>query len=255
MTTEDHPLALRRATKTYPAPAGRLSILDGIDLTVHRGEVVCVLGPSGCGKTTLLRVLAGLERLDGGLALADGAEITGPDPRRALVFQDFALFPWLSVADNVAFGPRVRRAAEADVHGLLGLVGLTGFEHARPRALSGGMAQRVALARALANDPEAILFDEPLGALDLQTRLELQDVVERILTTKRLSALVVTHDLDEALVLGDRVVVLTRRPARISREIEVALPRPRDRASLAFAAVRTELAGAVRDAFALAVAA
>jgi len=245
-------LSLAQATKSYPGPTGRIPVFGRLDLEIGAGEVVCLLGPSGCGKSTLLRVLAGLEPLDGGHALTGGEEIRGPDPRRSLVFQDFALFPWLSVADNVAFGPRARgRTAhlERRVRELLELVGLAGFEHAAPRSLSGGMAQRVALARALANDPEVLLLDEPLGALDVQTRLELQDAVARILRASGVTALVVTHDFDEAVVLADRVIVLGPRPARVVREIRVALPRPRERASLDFERVRARLVAATAEAF------
>ncbi len=246
-------LALHNASKTYRAPTDPIRVFHRFVLAVAPGEVVCVLGPSGCGKSTLLRVLAGLEALDEGSALFEGATIAGPDPRRALVFQDFALFPWLSVADNVAFGPRVGGRGdglERRVRELLELVGLAGFERAAPRSLSGGMAQRVALARALANDPQVLLLDEPLGALDVQTRLGLQDAVAHILSTRHLTAVVVTHDFDEAVVLADRIVVLGPRPARIVAEIPVTLPRPRERASAEFQLARAGLVSATSEAFA-----
>lgn len=246
-------IALRRATKSYATRRGIVTAFEDLDLAVRRGEVVCLLGPSGSGKSTVLRVLAGLERLDSGEAVAGGAPITGPDHRRALVFQDYALFPWLSVADNVAFGPRVRGATEGlerRVAELLALVGLSGVSQARPRELSGGMAQRVALARALANDPDVLLLDEPLGALDVRTRLELQDELARILVAKGLTALVVTHDFDEALVLGDRVLILSGSPGRVVGEIDLDLPRPRDRASHALLQSRAALVTAVRSAWA-----
>jgi NitT/TauT family transport system ATP-binding protein len=245
-------LSLAQATKSYPTAAGQIAVFRRLDLDIAPGEVLCLMGPSGCGKSTLLRILAGLERLDEGIASFDGGPIEGPDPRRSLVFQDFALFPWLSVADNVAFGPRARGRVEdleRRVADLLELVGLSGFERATPRSLSGGMAQRVALARALANDPEVLLLDEPLGALDVQTRLELQDAVARILRASGVTALVVTHDFDEAVVLADRVVVLGPRPARVVREVAVTLPRPRDRASLEFERVRARVVAATSEAF------
>lgn len=245
-------LALHRATKRYRLQGREVVAFDGLDLEIAAGEVVCLLGSSGSGKTTLLRVLAGLERLDAGEALHDGRPIRSPDPSRALVFQDYALFPWLSVADNVAFGPRVRRTTaglDRRVAELLALVGLDGFKRARPHQLSGGMAQRVAVARALANDPEVLLLDEPLGALDPRTRLELQDELARILQAERLTALVVTHDFDEALVLADRVVVFGPPPGRIARQIVVPLPRPRDRASEELLRLRGTLVSAVRAAW------
>lgn len=244
-------LSLAQATKSYPAPSGRIPVLARLDLEVAAGEVVCLLGPSGCGKSTLLRVFAGLEPLDGGVAHFGGEEIRGPDPRRALVFQDFALFPWLSVAENVAFGPRAlgrTEGLEQRVTALLELIGLAGFASAAPRSLSGGMAQRVALARALANVPEVLLLDEPLGALDVQTRLELQDAVARIVHASGVTALVVTHDFDEAVVLADRVIVLGRRPAHVVREIAVTLPRPRDRGSHEFEGVRARVVAATSEA-------
>lgn len=245
-------LALRRATKRYRVSGREVVAFEELDLAVAAGEVVCLLGPSGSGKTSLLRVLAGLEPPDGGEALHDGRPIRSPDPSRALVFQDYALFPWLSVAENVAFGPRVRGMTdhvERRVEQLVAVVGLQGFEHARPRQLSGGMAQRVAVARALANDPEVLLLDEPLGALDAQTRLELQDELERILQAQRLTSLVVTHDFDEALILADRIVVFGPPPGRIASEIAVPLSRPRDRASEELLHLRSELVSAVRMAW------
>ena len=246
-------LSLAQASKSYPTAAGPTPVFAGLDLEIAAGEVVCILGPSGCGKSTLLRVLAGLDRLDDGRALCDEIDIEGPDPRRALVFQDFALFPWLSVAENVAFGPRVlgrTQDLERRVNELLELVGLAGFADAAPRSLSGGMAQRVALARALANKPEVLLLDEPLGALDVQTRLELQDAVAHIVQASGVTAVVVTHDFDEAVVLADRVIVLGRRPAHIVRDLAITLPRPRDRGSHDFERARARVVAATSEALA-----
>lgn len=247
-TTAITRIALRGATKTYRISGRTVVAFEGLDLEIAASEVVCILGPSGSGKTSLLRVLAGLEPLDEGEALHDGRPIRSADPSRALVFQDHALFPWLTVAENVAFGPRVRdetAGLDRRVADLLALVGLRGFERAVPRQLSGGMAQRVAIARALANDPEVLLLDEPLGALDVGTRLGLQDELARILQTEQLTALIVTHDLDEALVLADRIVIFGPAPGRIARHIAVRLPRPRDRASEALLRLRAGLVSAV----------
>jgi len=251
VTVIDPFVALRAATKRYRIADRDVVALDAVDLDVAPGEVVCVLGPSGSGKTTLLRVLAGLETLDGGEALQAGRPIRAPDRSRALVFQDHALFPWLTVAENVAFGPRVRGATaglDRTVARTLALVGLDSFADALPRQLSGGMAQRVAIARALANDPEVLLLDEPLAALDVGTRLELQDELARILAEQRLTAVVVTHDFDEALVLADRIVILSPSPGRVARRLRVDLPRPRDRASEALLRLRAQLVTAVLGA-------
>ena len=206
-------LSLAQATKSYAARAGRIQVFAQLDLDVAPGEVVCVLGPSGCGKSTLLRVLAGLEPLDSGRALSDGEEIRGPDPRRSLVFQDFALFPWLSVADNVAFGPRARGRTDGvdlRVRELLDLVGLSDDAYAArfPDELSGGQRQRVGVARALAADPPVLLMDEPFGALDPITRRQLQQEFRRIQATVAKCVILVTHDVAEALALGDRVGVM-----------------------------------------------
>jgi NitT/TauT family transport system ATP-binding protein len=226
-------IEIRDARKTYADPGGRRSVLalDGLTVTVRTGEFLCLLGPSGCGKTTLLKVVAGLEPLDAGEASIDGRRITGPGPERAMVFQNFALLPWADVATNVAFGLELRgvprETREEAAHALIRAIGLDGFEHHHPRQLSGGMQQRVGLARALAVDPAILLMDEPFGAVDEQTRRLLQEDLLRLLERTRKSVLFVTHSMDEAVRLGDRVALMTPRPGRILETIDVGLPRPR----------------------------
>jgi NitT/TauT family transport system ATP-binding protein len=194
-----------------------LSVLEDIDLEVGSGEFVVLVGPSGCGKSTLLNVVGGFERATRGEVLVQGEPVRGPDPRRLFVFQESAVFPWLTVTDNVGFGLLRKSAREraAIVRHYLDMVGLTGFERAYPRELSGGMRQRVELARALAADPEILYVDEPFGALDYLTRLKMRADLVRIWQAERKTVLFVTHDIDEAVQLADRVVVLGPRPARI----------------------------------------
>lgn len=209
-----------------------LPVLAGIDLEITAGDFVALLGPSGCGKSTLLRLAAGLDIPASGVLLADGDAITGPDPARVLVFQDPTLFPWRSVRDNVAIGPQARgivREAQARIDAAVDLVGLSDFAGAYPHQLSGGMAQRAALARALVNDPRLLLLDEPLGKLDSLTRLAMQDELLRLWQSAGYTALLVTHDVEEALLLANRVIVLSDRPAAISADIAIDLPHPRRR--------------------------
>jgi NitT/TauT family transport system ATP-binding protein len=222
--------------------------VDGLDLSVKRGEFVCLLGPSGCGKSTTLMTLAGLLPKSGGEVCIDGRPVTGPGSERAVVFQEFALMPWLTVVDNVCFGMRLRRMPLAQrrtraTH-YIEMVGLSGFETAYPHQLSGGMRQRVGIARALAVDPEILLMDEPFGALDAQTRelmgIELLNIWDR----ERKTVLFVTHGIDEAIYLSDRVVVMSARPGRVRKDIVIAFPRPRDHhiySQAQFAAYRQEI--------------
>ncbi|MDH3298911.1 MAG: ABC transporter ATP-binding protein [Acidimicrobiia bacterium] len=208
-----------------------LLALDGVDLDLKEGEFVSVIGPSGCGKTTLLRIVAGLLPFDGGEVRIDGTPVTGPGRERAMVFQSFGLFPWKTVLDNVKM-PLVIRKADPRVADQLSRefitkVGLAGFEDAMPHQLSGGMQQRVGLARALVTDPEILLMDEPFGAIDAQTRELMQEELMKLWSNSGKTVMFVTHDLDEAVALADRVVVLTRGPGRIRASIDVDLPRPR----------------------------
>jgi len=205
--------------------------LDGVDLSIAHREFVCLLGPSGCGKTTLLKAIAGLVTLDSGEIFINGLPVTGPGSDRAMVFQDFALLPWADVLSNVAFGLELRGVAktvrEAAARELIARVGLAGFERHYPRQLSGGMQQRVGLARALAVNPEILLMDEPFGALDAQTRRLLQEDLLALLQATPHTVVFVTHSVEEAVLLADRVVVLTPRPGRVCDIVTVDLPRPR----------------------------
>ncbi|MGB3908386.1 MAG: ABC transporter ATP-binding protein [Methanomethylovorans sp.] len=209
--------------------------LDNVSLHVDDKEFVCFLGPSGCGKTTLLRIIAGLDTPDSGEILLDGDKITIPDPKRGMVFQEYSLFPWRNVTDNIIFGLEMkgvtRKKAIEDAEKYLELVGLTQFKDSYPYELSGGMRQRVAIARALANEPEVLLMDEPFGALDAQTRNSLQHQLLEIWNKKHITVLFVTHSVDEAVFLADRIVVMSARPGKIKEIIKVDLPRPRIRTS------------------------
>lgn len=211
--------------------ADRFEVLHEVSLDAAPGEFICLLGPSGCGKSTLLGALAGhLQPARGSLRL-DGQAIDGPDPQRGLVFQQHTLFPWKTVLDNVAYGlkmkgvPRAQREQEART--LLGLVGLAGFEQRYPRELSGGMQQRVEIARVLINHPRVLLMDEPFGALDALTRARMQELLLDLWTRMRTTIVFVTHDIDEALFLADRVLILSPRPGRIVEELSVGFERPR----------------------------
>ena len=225
---------------------GPVEALRGADLVVRRGEFICLLGASGCGKSTLLRIVAGFEAPSSGRVVVGGRAVTGPGPDRGMVFQDYGLFPWLTVRQNVGFGPRARGLPRAEVartaERFVAAVGLGRFADAFPHQLSGGMKQRVAIARVLANDAALLLMDEPFGALDAMTRERLQDELLAIWAERRLSVLFVTHAIEEAILLADRVVVMSPGPGHIVADIAVALPRPRDVSSPEFNAVRRSLA-------------
>jgi ABC-type nitrate/sulfonate/bicarbonate transport system ATPase subunit len=220
-------LAMRFRTRR----GAEVTALDGISFEVRDQEFAVLVGTSGCGKSTILRLVAGLLAPTAGRVLVDGRAVSGPGPDRGMVFQAYTLFPWLTVQQNVEFGPRIRGVAGEERGRLakhyLGQVGLRGFEGVYPKELSGGMMQRVAIARALANDPAVLLMDEPFGALDAQTRTLMAELLLRVWEEAAKTVLFVTHDIEEALLLGDRVFVMTARPGRIREEIKVALPRPR----------------------------
>ena len=225
---------------------GVLPVLDDVRLDVPAQQFVALVGPSGCGKSTLLRLLAGLGAPTSGTLRVDGEPLTGPHPTRALVFQDPTLFPWRTVRQNVALGPQARHRSRLDaprVQAALELVGLADFADSYPAQLSGGMAQRVALARALVNRPRIFLLDEPLGRLDALTRLSMQAELLRLWEAQRFTAVLVTHDVDEALRLADRVVVFSARPARVLADLPIDLPRPREHASAGFLALRSDILG------------
>jgi NitT/TauT family transport system ATP-binding protein/sulfonate transport system ATP-binding protein len=237
-------IAVRKVSHAFQLAGSRLPVLENIDLSVAPGEFVALLGPSGCGKSTLLRLIAGLEEPSRGEILADGVKIGPPDPSRILVFQDPTLFPWSTVWRNVATGLAARGVLEREksrVDEAIELVGLTAFARAYPHQLSGGMAQRAALARALVNDPALLLLDEPLGKLDSLTRLSLQSELVSLWRDKQFTAILVTHDVEEALLLASRVIVLTERPARIKAEFTVQQPYPRHRDNPELVALRRQL--------------
>jgi NitT/TauT family transport system ATP-binding protein len=225
-------LRIREVSVAFRTRRGaELLAIDRLSLDVSDREIISIVGPSGCGKSTLLRLIAGLVRPSSGEIWLDGHQVTNPGADRGMVFQSYTLFPWLTVQGNVEFGPRLRRVPEVArrevVQRFINIVGLAGFEHAYPKELSGGMMQRVAIARALANDPEVLLMDEPFGALDAQTRAFMGELLLDIWQKSPKTILFVTHDIDEALFLGDRVYVMTARPGRFRAEVSLTLPRPR----------------------------
>jgi NitT/TauT family transport system ATP-binding protein len=228
---------------------GGIVALDRIDLDVAKGEFVCLLGPSGCGKSTLLNAIAGFTRPTSGEILAFGKRVVEPEPERAMVFQEYALFPWMTVRENVAFGLRIRgdREARAKADALLDKLALRGFGDRFPKDLSGGMRQRVALARCLALDAPMLLMDEPFGALDALTRRSMQDELLRIWTELQQTIVFVTHGIEESLLLADRVVVMTYRPGTVKKIVTVALPRPRDEATPEFSTALRAITQLVRE--------
>jgi ABC-type nitrate/sulfonate/bicarbonate transport system ATPase subunit len=231
--------------KRFLAPDGsEVHALEDVSLALAAGEMVSLVGPSGCGKSTLLRLVAGLDAPDGGHLWVGSERIEGPSAERGLVFQDPNLFPWLTIRRNVQSGLVARgilRERRGEVEEFLKLVGLEAFANVYPHQLSGGMAQRVALARALVNHPKVLLLDEPLGALDAFTRMRMQDEVLRLWRARDTTMLLVTHDIDEAIYMSDRIVIMTPRPGRIERVIDVDLPRPRERNAPAFLAMRARI--------------
>ncbi len=249
-------ISLRDASKQYVSRAGGLptNAIEGLSLDIEEADFVCLIGPSGCGKSTVLNMIAGFEDATSGEVLLDGVAIEGPGPDRGVVFQDGALFPWLNVLDNVCYGPRrlgiARERYLAEARDILDQVGLRSFLHHLPAELSGGMKQRLAIARALINHPPVLLMDEPFGALDPQTRVLMQEMLLKIWERDHRTVLFITHDVEEALFLGTRVVVMSSRPGRVLQDVRADLPRPRDFSLLMhpeFVKVKAELFALVRE--------
>jgi ABC-type nitrate/sulfonate/bicarbonate transport system ATPase subunit len=236
-------VVIRGLEKTFRRKKDELLALTGVDLEVEQGEFVCLLGPSGCGKSTLLNLVGGFDFPTAGTVEIDGHPVAGPDPRRVFVFQEYGIFPWASVWDNVALGLRDKTKDEQHkiVQHYVDLVGLKGFEKSFPSELSGGMRQRVAVARALAVSPDIVFMDEPLGALDSLTRLQMRGEILRLWQEERMTILFVTHDVDESLQLADRVVVMSPRPGRIAEIVPVGLPHPRDIGSPEYGRLKNRL--------------
>ena len=239
-------LELVGVSKSFTAPdgVGTTQALAPVDLTVEQGEFVSLVGPSGCGKSTLLRIIAGLTKPTTGTATLDGKPITGAGPERGLAFQKPTLFPWLTVEQNVAFGPRMAGKADANrerVAQLIELAGLSEFKDSYPHQLSGGMAQRAALVRTMVMEPEVFLLDEPLSALDAFTRMTMQDEILSMWQRLNSTTIMVTHDVDEAIYMGGSILVMAPRPGRILERVEVGMPYPRDRTSERFFEIRSHV--------------
>lgn len=234
-------LEINAVHKSYLDEGGEVIALDEISLSIDSGEFICLLGPSGCGKTTLLNCIAGFVRPDSGTIRMSGKPINGPGSDRGVVFQDHGLLPWYTVRQNIGLGPKIRKVKrleiEETVKKYVTLVGLTGFERRHPAQLSGGMKQRVGIARALANRPDALLMDEPFGALDAQTRQAMQEELLKIWQAEQKTIVFVTHSIPEAIFLADRIVVMSPRPGRIQEILTVDIPRVRDRTSERFGAL------------------
>ncbi|UFZ07725.1 ABC transporter ATP-binding protein [Bradyrhizobium ontarionense] len=248
-------LVIDQVSRTFPARQGHAPTraLEPVELTIGTNDFVTILGPSGCGKSTLLRIVAGLDHPTTGRVLLDGREVTGPGADRGMVFQSYTLFPWLTVRENIAFGLRERGVAEAERNAVadryIQQIGLKGFENHWPKQLSGGMQQRTAIARALANDPKILLLDEPFGALDNQTRVLMQEMLLGIWERDQKTVLFVTHDIEEAIFLGSRVLVMSARPGRVKADIKIELPHPRSykvKTSLEFVALKERLVEEIR---------
>jgi ABC-type nitrate/sulfonate/bicarbonate transport system ATPase subunit len=238
-------IEIKKLRKSFPQNEGEaITVLDDVDLSFRPGEFVSLIGPSGCGKSTLLRIIAGLTRAESGDLTLDGEAVTKPGFERGLVFQDPTLFPWMTIYENIAYGLRARgvyKEEKRHIPEYFRMVGLQGFEKSYPHHLSGGMAQRAALARALVNKPKVLLLDEPLGALDAFTRMNMQDEILKIWEEHRMTIVMVTHDVDEAVYMAQRIVVMSARPAKIEQLITVEIGRPRRRDDPDFLALRAKI--------------
>jgi NitT/TauT family transport system ATP-binding protein len=247
-------MEVRDLSKSFAAQGKDLLVLDQINLKLYPREFVCLVGTSGCGKSTLLNIAAGLATPTSGQILVDGKAVTGPGSDRGMVFQNYTLYPWLTVAQNIAFGLQLRRMPKAEqrdrVNYYINVVGLTQFANAHPKQLSGGMKQRVAIARALANEPEVLLMDEPFGALDAQTKEQMQQFLLELWDQTHTTVLMITHDVEEAIYLSQRVFVMSSRPGRLKLEMPIDLPVPRDleiKLSPEFVGIKREILHALRD--------
>jgi NitT/TauT family transport system ATP-binding protein len=242
---------VKGVNKVFKTDSREVVALRDINLQIPQGQFVCLLGPSGCGKSTLLNAIAGFSLPSSGEITADGQLITGPGPERGMVFQEYALFPWMTVEKNIAFGLEIKGMAQAEIRQrvdqLLNMLSLSDFRHRYPKDLSGGMRQRVAIARVLALDSPIMLMDEPFGALDALTRRNLQDELLRIWAELKKTIIFVTHSIEEAIYLADRIVVMTYRPGTVKRDMLVELPRMRDPASADFNALKRELGALVME--------
>ncbi|SFU74658.1 ABC transporter ATP-binding protein [Pseudoduganella namucuonensis] len=231
MSAQSGHVDVRDVSISFGARGSVIEAVKGVSLQVQPGEFVSLIGPSGCGKSTLLNAVAGFTEIDAGSLLLDGAPIDGPGSDRGVVFQQYSLFPWMTVRKNVEFGLKMKGVGqsvrETQARTLLGLAGLLAFENHYPAQLSGGMKQRVGIVRALATSPQVLLMDEPFGALDSQTRSVMQEILTNMWQRLRLSVLFITHDIEEAIFLSDRIYVMTARPGRVKAELKVPLPRPR----------------------------
>ena len=249
-------LTIRGVTKRFSVGDGELEALAPVDLSIPTGEFVCMIGASGCGKSTLLRIIAGFEEPTTGNVAMYGKAITGPGSDRGMVFQDYALFPWMTVSQNVSFGPRQRQLPREEIaktaDEFVRMVGLERFADRYPNQLSGGMKQRVAIARVLANNASILLMDEPFGALDALTREQLQNELLQIWKRTGVTTIFVTHSVEEAVLLADRVLVMSAGPGRIDSDFRIDLPRPRDVSSPEFNALRRDIARRLTSHLALA---
>lgn len=239
-------IVIEGVEKSFQNNAGEWQeALTGVDLEIREGEFVCLLGPSGCGKTTLLNMAAGFDQPTRGRILIDGEPVNGPDPKHVTIFQNYGLFPWRTVLGNVEYGLEVQRVPRRERQEIareyIALVGLEKFAGHHPHELSGGMQQRVAIARALAVDPEIIFMDEPFGALDAMTRYKMQEEISRIWQEKHKTIIFVTHDIDEAVYLADRIVLMSPHPGRVKRVLEVPVGRPRERTGYDFTTIRDKV--------------
>jgi NitT/TauT family transport system ATP-binding protein len=251
-------IEIQNLTKNFESDGKSVCAISDLNLEIHEGEFVSLIGPSGCGKTTILRMIAGLETPSDGTIYERGKIVEGPGPDRGMVFQEFALFPWRTVIKNIEFGLEIKgipkeKRREIALH-YIDIVNLEGFEYALPNELSGGMKQRVGIARALANEPDVLLMDEPFGSLDAQTRNIMQKELLGIWQKTNKTVVFVTHSVDEALYLSDRIAVLTSRPATVKKVFPIPLQRPRDRAGKGFARIRHELLSEVEEEVSKAIA-